>query len=152
LSADRAARNALSGAVIAKAGHSETWACPPLNGKIPHMGLEDIAKLVHFRELNFLPRVIFSIGGILLIGSFFVKLFLLGFFGVGLIFAGSALNLVIETFLGFGAYFRNKAGIPWALLWQAILALVLTFTTLCLLYYFYRHGEMPPCLQPLNKS
>jgi hypothetical protein len=116
------------------------------------MGWEDIAGIVHFRELHFLPRVIFSIGGILLIGSLFVKLFLLGFLGVGLILAGSALNLVINTFLGFSAYLQNKAGIPWALLWQALLALVLTVATLCLVYYFYRHGEMPPFLQPLKKS
>jgi hypothetical protein len=118
------------------------------------MDLEDIVTLVHFRELHFLPRVIFSVGGILLIGSFFVKLFLLCFLGVGLIFAGSALNLVINTLQTFDRHFSDKTvvGVPWALLWQAVLALVLTFATLCLVYYFYRHGEMPPCLQPLKKS
>jgi hypothetical protein len=117
------------------------------------MDLEDIATLVHFRELHFLPRVIFSVGGILLIGSFFVKLFLLGFLGVGLIFAGSALNLVINTLQTFSRHFKDKTvGVPWALLWQAVLALVLTAATLYLLYHFYRHGEMPPFLQPLKKA
>ena len=115
------------------------------------MDWEDITSLVHFRELHFLPRVIFSVGAIVLIGSFFVKVFLLGFLGVGLIFAGSTLNLFINTPLGSGQHSKdNTVGLPWALLWQALLALALMVSTLCLLYYFYRHGEMPMFLRPLS--
>jgi len=80
----------------------------------------------------------------------------LGFLGVGLIFAGSALNLFINTLLGFGAYFEHreagvagkKAAIPWMLVWQTVLAFILALGTLGLLYYNYRHGEMPTFLRP----
>jgi hypothetical protein len=118
------------------------------------MGLDEIASLIHFRELHFLPRVIFSIGAIFLIGSFFVKGFTLGLLGVAVIFAGSALNLVTVTLLGFGRYYYEDrtVGIPLALLLQAILASVLTFATLGLVYYFYRHGVMPTFLRPLADS
>jgi hypothetical protein len=113
------------------------------------MDWDEIASLIHFRELHFLPRVIFSIGAIFLIGAFFVKLFTLGFLGVGVILAGSALNLVINTLLSIGRYHRDKTvGFPWTLFWQAILALALTVITLWLLYFFYRHGKMPTFLRP----
>src|ERR1700694_40997 len=118
------------------------------------MDLKDVASLVYFRELNFLPRVIFFIGAILLIGSFFIKSFLLGLLGVGVILAGSTLNLVTETALGFYAHCKDKktGKIPLALLLQAILAFGLTFATLWLLYHFYRHGEMPTFLRPLSNE
>jgi hypothetical protein len=116
------------------------------------MDWDEIASYIHFRELHFLPRVIFSIGAVFLIGAFFVKLFILGFLGVVVILAGSALNLVTNTLLGIGRYRRDKTvGFPWTLFWQAILALVLAGTTLCLLFHFYRYGEMPTFLRPLSE-
>jgi hypothetical protein len=110
----------------------------------------DAGRIVHFRELHFLPRVIFSIGTILLIGSFFVRLAILGFVGIVVLLAASALNLVINTSLGIGAWCKEKpAGFPHALFWQMLLAIVLTLAMLYLTYYSYRHGAMPMCLQPL---
>jgi hypothetical protein len=115
------------------------------------MDLKDAASLFHFRELHLLERVIFFVGSVLLIGSFFVKTFIVGFAGVGMIFAATTLNLVVDMTLRFGFYFKKKPGhgIPWALLWQALVAIALTATTLLLAFYFYRHGEMPPWLRPI---
>jgi hypothetical protein len=115
------------------------------------MELKDAVALVHFRELHLLPRVVFFIGAVFLVGAFFVKVFVLGFAGVGVMLAATTLNLIIDMLLCFGLYFAKKpeCGIPWALLLQSILALALTIATLVLTFYFYRHGEMPPCLRPL---
>jgi hypothetical protein len=115
------------------------------------MSLGDIASLVHFRELHFLPRVIFFLGAVFLIGSFFVKSFTLGILGVAVIFSGSALNLVINTLLGIGHCLQDKAtGFPFALFWQAILASVLALGTMWSVYFFYRHGVLPTFLRPLS--
>jgi hypothetical protein len=117
------------------------------------MAWEDVTALVRFRELHFLPRVIFSLGAVLLIGALFVKAFLIGFLGVGLIFGGSALNLCVNTSLAYGQHRRDcKPGFPYAPFGQCLLAVVLTILTLSLLYYFYRHGEMPTFLRPLPGS
>jgi hypothetical protein len=115
------------------------------------MDLKDAAQLVHFDELHFLPRVMFSIGAICFIGSFFLKLFILGFFGVGIIFVGCTLNLgigvlkSIDISLGRNT-FRN---INWMLVWQFVLSFAITVALLTLVYHYYRYGEMPPYLQPL---
>jgi hypothetical protein len=51
-----------------------------------------------------------------------------------------------------GRYRRDKTrGFPWTLFWQALLALALAGTTLCLLCHFYRYGEMPTFLRPLSE-
>lgn len=65
------------------------------------MSLKDAAELVHFKELHFLPRVIFSIGAVCFIGSFFLKMFILGFIGVAVIFVGCTLNFLINTLAEF---------------------------------------------------
>src|SRR6266849_1714132 len=113
------------------------------------MEFKDAVALVHFRELHFLPRVIFSLGAIFLIGSFFVKSFILGLFGVGVIFAGSALNLFLTAILVYkGA--SSRWSVPWMLLFQFLIAFVLAFGILQVSYHFYRYGDMPTCLQPVN--
>lgn len=114
------------------------------------MNLDDVAALVHFRELNFLPRVIFSIGVVLFIGSFFTKLFLLGVLGVGLIFGGSALNLAMTAMLSVCPHWDQKDKTPWALILQALLAVVLSIATLWLFFHSYRHGGLPSFLRPLH--
>jgi hypothetical protein len=117
------------------------------------MELKDVATVVHFRELHFLPRVIFFIGAVCFIGSFFVKILILGLIGVGVMLSASTLNLVLNTILRFyGAIERRVFDIPWALSFQALLALAITIATLQLTYYFYRHGEMPSYLRPLPKQ
>ena len=72
------------------------------------MNLKDAAQIVHFRELHFLPRVIFSIGAICFIGAFFLKLFILGLFGVGIIFIGSTLNLGIGVWMSADISLKRK--------------------------------------------
>src|SRR5450432_3442612 len=109
------------------------------------MELKDLVAAVHFRELHLLPRVVFFIGTVFLIGSFFVKVYLFGFAGVGVMLAATTLNLAIDMLLCLALYFKNEHVFPWALLLQSILALALSVATLILTFYFYRHGEMPPC-------
>jgi hypothetical protein len=116
------------------------------------MDWKDAGALVQFRELHFLPRVIFFIGAAFLLGAFFVKVFVLGFLGVGVMFTGAALNLVINTLSLSELSFRNRTfSVHWMFLLQAILAIALAVSTLSLTFYFYRHGEMPPCLRPLDR-
>lgn len=114
------------------------------------MDWKDAASLVHFRELHFLPRVIFFIGAVFLIGAFFVKTPILGFLGVGVMLAATALNLVINALSFSEVSLRNRTfSIHWTFVLQAVLALALTVVTLILTYYFYEHGEMPPSLRSL---
>lgn len=115
------------------------------------MSLKDVAELIHFRELHLLPRTIFSIGAICFVGAFFIKVFLVGFLGVGLIFVALTLNFAIGVLLRTDIYLAKKTfAIPWMMLGQFILCSVITYKLLVLVYYFYRHGEMPPYLQPLS--
>lgn len=111
---------------------------------------KDAAQLVHFRELHFLPRVIFSIGTICFIASFFLKLFILGFFGVGIIFVGATFNLFINILMSIDWSPDKKQIISWMLLWQFVLSLGMTCVLLALAYHYYRYGKMPPYLEPVS--
>jgi hypothetical protein len=111
--------------------------------------LEDAKELVHFRELHFLPRVIFSIGAILLIGAFFVREAFLGVFGIGVVFAASTLNLLINVILGVQGSIKKKAlQIPWMLISQGLLAFVLASVCLYASIYYFRHGVLAPVFLP----
>ncbi|MGB2639843.1 MAG: hypothetical protein WA857_06650 [Candidatus Acidiferrum sp.] len=117
------------------------------------MSLKDVAELIHFRELHLLPRTVFSIGAVCFIGSFFIRAFLVGFLGVGLIFVALTLNFAIQVLLQTDIYLAKKTfAIPWMMLAQFILCSAITYKLLVLIFYFYRHGEMPPYLQPLPPS
>jgi hypothetical protein len=117
------------------------------------MDVKDVAALVHFRELHFLPRVIFFIGTACFIGSFFVKVIVLGLLGVTVMLSASALNLAINSMLGIYVSVRErKFDIPWMLLVQTALAVALSIVLLRLAHFYYVHGEMPPCLFPLGKG
>jgi hypothetical protein len=116
------------------------------------MGFQDAATLVHFRELHLLPRVIFSIGAICFVGSLFVKVFILGLFGVGVIFVGCTLNFAIGVLMSIDVSLKNKSfSFAWMLFGQFILSSAITYGLLVLAYYYYRHGEMPPYFQPLPR-
>ena len=115
------------------------------------MDLKDATALVHFRELHFFPRVIFSLGLVFLIGSFFVKSFLLGFFGVSVILCSATLNLFINsTWMEPNEPYKRH--INWTVFSQFLLALGVTIGVIYLNYYYYRHGQMPPSFQPLPTS
>ncbi|MGB2622524.1 MAG: hypothetical protein WAN25_09280, partial [Candidatus Acidiferrum sp.] len=78
------------------------------------MSLKDVAELIHFRELHLLPRTVFSIGAVCFIGSFFIRAFLVGFLGVGLIFVALTLNFAIQVLLQTDIYLAKKTfAIPW---------------------------------------
>jgi hypothetical protein len=118
-----------------------------------NMDVKDVAALVHFRELHFLPRVIFFVGTACFIGSFFVKAPILGLLGVGVMLSASALNLAINSLLGIYVSVRErKFDIPWMLLAQTALAVALSIALLRLAHFYYLHREMPPCLLPLGKG
>ena len=117
------------------------------------MSLKDAAELVHFRELHLFPRTIFSIGAVCFLGAFFVKQFLVGFLGVGLIFLALSLNFAIATVMGFDIFIARKVfHIPYLALCQFVLCSWITYELLSLVYYFYRHGHMPPWLQQIPPS
>ncbi|MGH9712193.1 MAG: hypothetical protein ACRD5M_02720 [Candidatus Acidiferrales bacterium] len=114
------------------------------------MGLKDAAELIHFRELHLLPRTIFAIGAICFLGAFFLKQFLIGFLGVGIIFIALTLNFVIGVVRGTDISITRKTfQLAWMQFFQLLLCAAVTYKLLVLIYYFYRHGEMPPDLQPL---
>ena len=112
------------------------------------MDIKDAGQIVHFRELHFLPRVIFSIGGVLFVGSFFVKEELLGALGIGVIFFACVLNLFINIGLQVYVSVSQKTfSIPWALLFQAVLATVLCWYCLSGTYRYFLYGTLPSYLQ-----
>jgi hypothetical protein len=114
------------------------------------MSLKDAAELVHFRELHLLPRTIFSIGAVCFVGSFFLRDFLIGFLGVGIIFVALTLNFGINFLTGTDISITRKSfAVAWMMLFQFLLCFFVTYKLLFLIYYFYRHGEMPPFLRPL---
>jgi len=114
--------------------------------------LKDAAELVHFRELHLLPRSIFAIGAVCFVGSFFLKNFLIGFLGVGILFVALTLNFAIGVCLGTDISFTRKSfDVAWGLLLQFLFCAAVTYKLGSLIYHFYRHGEMPPYLQPLGK-
>jgi hypothetical protein len=115
------------------------------------MVLKDAAELVHFRELHLLPRTIFSIGAICFVGSFFLKIFILGFTGIGIIFAALTLNFAIGVLKGTDISITRKTfSVAWMMLAQFVLCYAIAYKLLFLAYYFYRNGEMPLYLQPLS--
>jgi hypothetical protein len=112
------------------------------------MDIKDATELVHFRELNFFPRVIFSLGLVFLIGSFFVKSFLLGFFGVSVILCSATLNLFIGS-TWTDASEPYKRHLSWTVFSQFLLSLAITAGVVYLNYH-YRYGQMPWPLQPFS--
>jgi hypothetical protein len=114
------------------------------------MVLKDAAELVHFRELHLLPRTIFSVGAVCFIGSFFLKLFLLGLFGVGIVFAALGLNFLIGVIQGTHISISDRAfNVPWMMGAQFIISSWLAYHLLAVAHYYYFHGTMPPYLQPI---
>jgi hypothetical protein len=110
---------------------------------------KDATSLVHFRELHFFPRIIFSLGLVFLIGSFFIRNFTLGFFGVGVILFSASVNLFIGcTWTDpHPPYARH---INWTVLSQFLVCALITGAVLYLNYHYYRYGQMPPSLQPVH--
>jgi hypothetical protein len=109
------------------------------------MDIKDVTALVHFRELHFLPRAIFFIGTVCFIGASFVKLFVLGMFGVGVMFAATALNLTINSLEGLYFAIKEKVfDVPVMLILQALIATGLALVVLGLAHYYYLNGALPP--------
>jgi hypothetical protein len=114
------------------------------------MPLGDLSPLAYFKELHLVPRVIFAIGGTF----FFAGLFSSGWraelmlFGAGLIFLALAWNFFLNAFW-------QEPGPPysqrfwWGGLAQAIPMLAFSAGCLYIAAYMYRHGHLPPLLQPL---
>jgi hypothetical protein len=110
--------------------------------------VKDVKDLFHFRELHLFPRVIFFLGLIFLIGSFFVKSFILGFLGVSVVLCSVTLNLFIDwTGSGELDEWWPRNGI---VLFQFLLSFAITLGVIYLNYHYYRYGQMPPPFQPLS--
>ena len=114
------------------------------------MSIKDVSELVHFRELHLLPRTIFAIGAVCFVGAFFLKFFLLGFLGVGIVFAALTLNFAINILVRLGDSIQTKQFFaPWMMIAQFLLCGFITYFLLTLFYHYYRQGQLPPYLQPL---
>jgi hypothetical protein len=114
------------------------------------MSIRDVAELVHFRELHLLPRTIFSIGVVCFLGAFFLKSFLLGFFGVGVIFIGLTLNFAINFLMQTDISISAKIfKVAWVMLFQLMLSALISYWLIGVIWFYYRYGEMPPYLHSL---
>jgi len=104
----------------------------------------DFVQPVHFRELHYLPRVIFSIGAVLLVGSFFVKNIMVGSTGVAVIFSASFYNLTVDTILEWSKQRKPN----WIMLIHCVIALVLALGTIYITRRLYQSSQPPECSQP----
>jgi|SRR5215472_7788512 len=111
------------------------------------MPLSDLSPLTYFKELQFLPRVIFTIGGFLFIGGLTIGDVALIFFGIGIIFCAVFLNFVFEM-RSFHPHPPYNWYIKWGSVLQGLLAAVIAAGCLYLGGYRYLHGTFPSRLLP----
>jgi len=104
----------------------------------------DFKPAENFRELHLLPRVIFTIGSALIIGSFFVKSVFLGLCGIDAIFIATLYNLIVDSFLSWQAHRK----LNYMLLSHCVIAAAFFIATFCFAYHVYFHGGIPGCTQP----
>ena len=112
------------------------------------MPLSDLSPLSYFKELQLLPRVIFTIGGAFFFGGLFIKDWKVLLFGVGLVLVSVGYNFL------FVLYYNDPVPphvtrFSWLNLFQGLLALVFGVFALYIVVYDYRHGFLPTFLQPI---
>jgi hypothetical protein len=115
------------------------------------MNARDFVQPVHFRELHLLPRVIFAVGAVLFIGSFFIRNFMLGSLGVTVIFAAVSLNFIIGICIAWH-HSQPFQSIHWAFVAQLVVSGVITYVMFRLTYNFWCHGGWPPFIQQCHAN
>jgi hypothetical protein len=115
-----------------------------------NMPLADFSPLSFFKELHLLPRVIFTLGGGLLVAGFFVhpQGLVLALFGGGLVFLGVGLNLLMDSFW-------NETSPPYRLhisghvMVQSVISFGIAIVVLYFAIHLYRYGVLPEVLRPI---
>jgi hypothetical protein len=102
--------------------------------------------LSFFKDLHLLPRVIFAVGGFLLLSSPFLRDFALTLFSVGLIFMAVALNFLIK--LTWRESVTNRLRLSGESLWQGLLSFAIGAGCLYLATYRFHFGVFPALLRP----
>jgi hypothetical protein len=87
--------------------------------------------LAYFRELHLLPRVVFTVGGVLFLSAVVARELGLILCSIGILFAAVGFNFV-ESFF------------------QALIALSIAAVCLYIATYQYRHGVLPQYLQSIS--
>jgi hypothetical protein len=102
-----------------------------------------------FKELELLPRVVFTLGTCLLLAAFFILHNLaLGLFGAGLIFLGVAYNYFLNSFPCEPGP-PHKRFVSFGTIAQCALSAITAAGLLYIAFHTYRHGALPTWLQPL---
>ena len=114
------------------------------------MSLSDLSPLSYFKELQLLPRVIFTIGGALFFGGLFIKEWRVLLFGVGLVLVSVGYNFLFDLYYN-DPVPPHVTRFSWLNLFQGLLALVLGAFALYIVVYNYRHGFLPTFLQPIPR-
>src|ERR1700761_8245551 len=105
------------------------------------MPLSDLSPLSYFKELHLLPRVVFTIGGVLFFAGLPLKDLDITLFGVGLVFISLGYKL-------FAALVWNEANEPYTIhisagnLFQGLLSATIAAFILYLAGYHYRYGVL----------
>jgi hypothetical protein len=102
--------------------------------------------LAYFREQPLLPRVIFTIGGVLFLSLPFVRNLALSLLSVGVIFVAVGLNFFLKL-----VHKQSEYPYRWILFGQPALQAVIAFsiaaTCLYLAWYRYYFGVLPALLR-----
>ena len=111
------------------------------------MPLSDLSPLSYFKELHLLPRVVFTIGGVL----FFTGLFRdwkISVAGAGLLFVAVGYNF-LTNLMWHDPSPPYPAHISWPNLFQGLVSMSIGLLLLYVSVYTYRHAALPVLLRPL---
>ena len=114
------------------------------------MSLSDLSPLSYFKELQLLPRVIFTIGGAFFFGGLFTKEWMVLLFGTGLVLVAVGYNFIFDLYYN-DPVPPHVTRFSWLSLLQGLLALVLGAFALYVVVYNYRHGSLPTFLRPIPR-
>jgi hypothetical protein len=116
-----------------------------------HMAENNWSPLAYFRELHLLPRVIFTVGGVLFLSAVVARELVLILVSLVILFAAVGFNFVLNLTWNESAP-PYSAHISWGSAWQALIALSIAAACLYVAAYRYRYGALPPYLQPASAS
>jgi hypothetical protein len=107
----------------------------------------DFNILKYFKSLHLLPRVIFFVGLVLLLGGGFSRIWAIPVGGIGITFLGVGYNLAEDSFFHeFGPPYPLR--ISGANLFRAFIAFGIAGSILYIVIYSFYHGALPSWLLP----
>jgi hypothetical protein len=101
--------------------------------------------LAYFRELHLLPRVIFTVGGVLFLSAVVARELALVLCSLGFVFAAVGFNFVLNlTWVDQNPPYKSH--VSWESFFEALIALSIAAACFYVAAYRYRHGMLPPYL------